>query len=97
MVKRNGDWFEVDYRNLTVGAPAGQTRVICCSKCGKSGIRWRGTKTVAHRVLYLRTPMTNKERVQVEDACKGALPKAPPQRRAEESGLSVVPKGVALT
>lgn len=77
-VKRSGDFFVVDYADLTVGAPAGDRQVIECPKCKRPGIQWRGTRAVAHLVRVRRLPGSHKEEATVVVGCKAALPKHEP-------------------
>lgn len=72
MITENGDGFIVDYSDLTPGSPAGDEKVIVCSKCGRPGIRWRHTKQVAHIVHYRKEGASQKERCRTVLSCKGA-------------------------
>jgi hypothetical protein len=71
----NGDGYDVDYTDLRVGAPVGEGKVLQCSRCGRAGLRWRGTMKIAHVVRY-RKEASGLERVEAIVTCKGGAPSA---------------------
>lgn len=90
-IQPNGDGFDVDYTDLRVGSPVGDEWVLACPKCGRPGIRWRGTKQIAHAVRYRKEPGSGKERVTPVRTCKGAW--APPVRdEPKPTGFPWCPK-----
>lgn len=96
LIVENGDWKQIDYTQLCVGAPAGDRYVILCPKCKKPGLQWKKTRAVAHVVLYRRKRGTHKEDTvpgtRKGDLCKTALPKDPPHEPSRNLGFPWCPK-----
>lgn len=65
--------FEADYTHLAIGYPAGDTHVVECPKCGRPGLRWKGTRKVVHRLFY-RKDVMGKEQIVLRESCASALP-----------------------
>lgn len=80
--------YLVDYRKLTVGAPAGDKFVVECAKCRKPGLPHG--RAVRHLVRYTRTP-TGREVFEVMLACPGGAPRKA-KEQCQQTGFAYCPK-----